>query len=113
MSATQQRDQALATANAKRTALARLKRDIQTGRRSFAEMVMDPPAETAGMLLIDLIAMTRKKRGRSAGLSTIGRLALRDRINLLQVVERSSMREREWVAEHGTYLSRCGARVAA
>lgn len=108
---TDQRDQARATANAKRLAVATLKRDIQAGRRSFADVVMDPPAETHGLLLIDLIDMTRRTR-RGAGLATIGRLALRDRINLLEVVERSSTRERVWVAQHGTYLSRCGARVA-
>jgi len=96
-----QRDEALRSGDEIRLRRAQVKRDLRAGTMSVAAALEDPALASA--LLIDVIRWTRMRRGSVARVADIGRLALRDGVNLMLTVDAAGERTRRWVAEHGRH----------
>lgn len=110
MTATEQRDSARQMANDKRRRLAILKRGLRNGTITLSEVMMDPPEDLLRYPLVDIVRFSGRQGhplGRSV--TTLGRLALRDRVNLMVALGDASARSRAWVAEQGTQQWRRGA----
>ena len=98
----QQRAAALAAANTRRHRLAELRRQARTGQAGLTGLLLDPPVELRDVLLVDVVRMSRSQR-MSSGIARLGRLAVRDGINLLIPLGQASQRTRAWVAEHACW----------
>lgn len=109
MTTAEQRESARQLANQKRLRIAELRRDVNQGRVTLAELLADPPPEILQMTLFDVIRMTYTSNRSGTSLEAIGRRALLDGVNLLVRVERSSMRSRQWVAENVMWQHRAQA----
>jgi hypothetical protein len=74
--AARQRDAALTLANDVRVARAQLKRDMKAGRVRLADVLLEPPACTAKMPLVDLLTAAPKVgRVKADGLLADARLS--------------------------------------
>lgn len=91
-------------ANERRIALADLRGSCKLNPELLAVVLLDPPAVLHGHSVIDAVRILRGNRGGVAPpwLTTLGRNALRDQVNLLVPIGRASERTRMWIAEHGT-----------
>lgn len=97
-----QRHEALTRANARRSDLATAKRALRDGTLTLHDAMMNPPQALKTVLLIDVIRQIRTQKVRSgAAVQLLGRMAVRDDVNLLVPVGKASPRSREWVARHG------------
>jgi hypothetical protein len=97
--AVDQPTQALQVANAKRIAMAALRRRLRTERGALADVMLNPPAVLENVAIVDVVRLAYSKRsGRMMQL--LGREACRDNVNLLMPLGCASLRTRRWVAEH-------------
>lgn len=98
----------LAAAQSMRLRIAAIRRRALDREITLAEIMADPPSELAHWACVDVIRLTRVQglKRSTAGLERLGRLAIRDGINLLMPLGRSSATTREWIAEHaGWYVT--------
>ncbi len=94
---------ALATANERRMRIAALKSGIRSGDITLAEIMANPPEILSNWSCADVIRARYSSRHAIPSLERLGRLAVRDRVNLLVPLGRASARTRTWVAEHATW----------
>lgn len=97
------RDAALQKANRHRLELHSLRGQIRRGEVDLADLLEDPPAYLQRWTLLDVVRLGWHKPARhhsSATLEQLGREAVRDGVNLLISLERSSMDSRRWVSTH-------------
>lgn len=102
MTTTEQRTLALGRANDKRARMSALKQRLRTERGALAGVLLDPPDELAHMPVIDVVRLAWGLRA-SRSLERLGRLALRDGVNLMMPLGHSSARTRSWLAEHASW----------
>jgi hypothetical protein len=98
-----QRLAALELANDKRTRRAELRRRLAAERGALREVLMDPPPELEGVPIIDVVRLAYGSGRASKSIERLGRLAVRDRMNLLMPLGKASVRTREWTAEHAEW----------
>lgn len=95
---------ALSSAQARRTRLTELRRDLRAGRVSLTDLMLDPPADMENVILSDVLRwLGCNARGRSSRIAVLGRRAMCDGVNLLQTVGEASAFSRAWVAENGLH----------
>jgi hypothetical protein len=102
LSPTEQRMAALEVANSKRLRKAELRRRLVSERGALRDVLLDPPPEFAHMPIIDVVRLAQTSRA-AKSLQRLGRLAVRDRVNLLMPLGSASLRTREWTAEHAQW----------
>src|SRR4051812_4057006 len=102
MTGREQRAAALAAANDKRLRIAALRRRIISERGALQDVLRDPPDELADWPLIDVVRLSYGKRT-TVSMQQLGRLALRDGVNLMMPLGRASLRSREWLAGHASW----------
>lgn len=87
-------------ANQKRSDLRELKRHIRAGRVSMESVFTDRPECACHLPLIDVMGLARVSRGAKghAWRERVGSLAVRDGVNLMVPLGRSSVRSREWAS---------------
>jgi hypothetical protein len=90
------------SANAKRLRMAALRRYLRTETGALEDILRDPPAEFEDWPLIDVVRLGYNKRG-SVACERLGRLAVRDGVNLLVPLGRASLRSREWIIKHARW----------
>lgn len=98
-----QRDLALKAATERRMRISEIRRRARQGDVTLNELILDPPDELTSMLCIDVVRLTLRSQHSTAGLQRLGRLAVRDGINLLMPVGGTSARTRAWIAEHADW----------
>lgn len=116
MSPTEQRRMSLAAANAQRRRIAGVRRELLAGRLTLADVMDAPPVELEGVMLIDVLRMSRSSvsaRQAAPSLTRLGKLAVADNVNLLVPLGSASSCSRAWLAEHGSFWARPRNRVAA
>jgi hypothetical protein len=89
-----------AQGNALRKERSDARRALRTGALSMEAVMRDPPPALAGVPLIDVVRLGYRYRNGGA-ITEIGRMALRDGVNLMMPLGTASVRSREWVARHG------------
>lgn len=89
---------ALANANAKRVAIAQMRKHVLAGRIDPGDLFLDPPEILAHRALIDVMALARLDPLIGAWREEIGKAAVRDGVNLLVPVGKASRVSREWAA---------------
>lgn len=99
MTTLEQRRAALELANEKRLRIADLRRRIRTEHGALEDVLLNPPEELAGIPIIDIVRYAYDNRPAKTA-ERLGRLAIRDGVNLLMPLGRASARTREWTAEH-------------
>jgi hypothetical protein len=92
----EQRRQALQRANAVRTARAKLKKDLASGKANLAPMILDPPDFASSAKVVDLLVSLPKigqvkahqilSHARIAPTKTLGGLTGRQRSELLNLI---------------------------
>lgn len=99
----EERDRRLRLANDKRLRVAALRQQMRTGQVTLTQVLMDPPEELSGYTILDVLRFPRStdRYQGSAGLTRLGRMALRDGVNLAIPLGEASARTRAWAAEHG------------
>jgi glucose-6-phosphate dehydrogenase assembly protein OpcA len=102
MSPTEQRMIALERANEKRSRAAHLRRRLAGERGALRAVLLDPPEEFAQVAIIDVVRLAYSKRS-AKSLARLGRLAVRDRVNLMMPLGEASLRTREWTADHAEW----------
>jgi hypothetical protein len=98
-----QRDLALKAATEQRMRISSIRRRARSGDLTLNELILDPPDELAHMPCVDVVRLTLRSHHSTAGLQRLGRLAVRDGINLLMPVGGTSARTRAWIAEHADW----------
>ena len=93
----EQRRQALARANAVRTARAKLKKDLAAGNADLAPLIVNPPEYAATAKVVDLLVSLPRigqvkahqilNRARIAPTKTLGGLTSRQRGELLNLIQ--------------------------
>lgn len=88
---------------------AHLREDVRLGHLSLAEALVHP--RLANRMLVELVRWQWFSRGGTArpALTELGRLAVRDGVNLLQPASGASTYTRAWVVEHGAKWTRRAA----
>lgn len=97
--ALEQRRAGLAKANRHRSYRVALKRDLKAGRRSVADIILDPPPEVATMRIFDLLLAAPKfgrvkvtkilSRGQVSPSREVGKLTVRERCVIIAKLEAS------------------------
>lgn len=82
-----------------RSARAKVRRDLQTGAKTLADVLVDPPACLHAMAVLDVMRMVHIGGSRSWQHRT-GASAVYDGVNLLVTVGQASLRTREWAVAH-------------
>ena len=93
---------ALNMANDKRARITELRHRIASNRAALDEVLLDPPEALERMAIADVVRLAYSQRS-GAAMERLGRLALRDGVNLMMPLGRASLRSREWVAEHAAW----------
>lgn len=96
------RDRALALANGRRLEIRQLREQVSAGEVTLAELMQDPPAAIEHWACIDVVRLKWTRRTNTS-LEKLGRLAVRDGINLLLPMSRASKETRAWIAAHVTW----------
>lgn len=96
------REAALEIAQVRRARLAEIRRQAHDGTLSLADIVRDPPTELHGWTCVDVIRLKIRARS-SNSIARLGRLAVRDGVNLLMPIGRTSQRSRLWIIEHACW----------
>lgn len=101
---------ALAVGNERRRVQVRVRRGLRDRTLSLTGVLLDPPAELSDVLVLDVVRWARSASGQrgAAGMHRLGRLALRDGVNLLVPVGRASVATRAWAAQHGGWQLKRG-----
>jgi hypothetical protein len=99
----EQRMAALEVANSKRLRGAELRRRLASERGALREVLLNPPAEFQHLAIIDVVRLAYTRPRASKSIERLGRLAVRDRVNLLMPLGAASVRTREWTAEHAEW----------
>lgn len=94
-----QRQLATERSAAKRRAKAEIRRAVRAGEMSLAEVLLDQPPCMTTVRLLDLLDLVPNLGPRV--ITTIGRRAVRDGINLAVPLGHASSRSRVWLVEHG------------
>jgi hypothetical protein len=89
-----------------RRARAEVRRDLTTGRRTLHDVLLDPAVADLALAEVVRLQWTASRRRAVPALEELGRLAVRDRVNLMMAVGRASGYSRAWVAEHGSKWAR-------
>ena len=99
-----QRAAAKVVADEKRMAIADLRRRVRAGEITLEELFCEPPAVLAEYTVADVLRFPRSvgRYRASSSLTELGRLAVRDQVNLLVALGDASARTRAWAAEHGS-----------
>lgn len=103
MPTTDQVQAALMRANDRRTRIAQLKTRIRRGEISLAEIMNDPPGELENWTCADVVALQYSRRTGTPALERLGRMAVRDDINLFVPMCRASVRTRAWITQHASW----------
>ncbi|HZA18925.1 MAG TPA: hypothetical protein VE645_18945 [Pseudonocardiaceae bacterium] len=78
-----------------------LRQRIDAEELDLADLMRDPPDAIGGLPLDEVIFMCRGKRQHARErLAVMGHCALRDGVNLLELVARADVRTRGWVADY-------------
>lgn len=87
---------------------ARVRADLIAGRLTLQDVLVPAHPAVADLSLADVMRLQWSQAGRRAtpALEQLGRLALRDRVNLMVAAGRASGYSRAWVAEHGSKWAR-------
>lgn len=87
-----------------RRARARVRNDLLAGDVTLQELLMPVDPAIANLALAEVVRMQWSSSRRRAlpTLEELGRLALRDRVNLMMAAGRASGYSRAWVVEHGS-----------
>ena len=102
-----QRQRALVAGNARRAAVAQLRRALQADPPSIRDVLLNPPEMLAGMLLVDVVCLPcGGRRPRTAVLMQLGRRAIDDGVNLLAPLDRATPSARAWVAANAVWVPR-------
>lgn len=106
---------ALEAANAKRARMTAIRRQAREGRHGLEALLLDPPPEIARLPMIDVVRMSRSGSASRTAMERLGRMALRDDVNLMMPIGRASVRTRRWVVEHAlwNFHPHTGLRVKA
>jgi hypothetical protein len=95
--------EALSLANRQRVEIAEPKRRIRCREITLVDLLEDPPGCIAEYGLIDVVRLGYQSGGRykaTPAITTLGRDAVRDGVNLLWPIGKASLRSRRWVAVH-------------
>jgi hypothetical protein len=104
-----QRDAALKRANDRRMGIARLREQIRRGEVTLAEILADPPDLIENWTCADVVRLQWSRRASTPAMERLGRLAVRDRVNLFMPMGRTSLATRAWVARHASWnVHPCG-----
>src|SRR4051794_4625827 len=93
---------ALQTATERRVRIAELRRELTRDRTALRRVLADPPAELQNMAMVDVVRLAWGKRS-SPSLARLGRLALRDGVNLMMPLGEASVYTRAWMARNATW----------
>src|SRR4051794_32507453 len=94
---------ALGMANERRREIADLRAKVKRGEITLSQLMADPPALLRAWPCFDVVRMTWSRPRSGASLERLGRLAVRDGVNLLMPLGRTSQRTRAWIAEHAVW----------
>jgi hypothetical protein len=98
---TENRNRALDKANIARQEIKTLRTRITEGEVDLVDLLEDVPDCLESWTLIDVVRFATPARRRATRqMQRLGRLALRDGINLLMPAGEASLRSRRWVAVH-------------
>lgn len=90
---------------------AKVRRDLVTGAVSLADVLADPPAVILDLTILEVLKMLRGGHSeRRIWQHRLGQQALRDQVNVLVQVGRSSQATREWAVAHGQVYAHLGQR---
>ena len=103
MSPATQRQKALVVANARRSEVAALKRRLATENGALEDILRDPPEALHRMFIIDVVRLSRATRSNVKAMQRLGRLAVRDGVNLMIPLGQASTRTREWTIAHARW----------
>jgi hypothetical protein len=98
-----QRFAALELANEKRIRQAELRRRLASERGALRDVLLNPPEEFEHVAIIDVVRLAYSKGRACKSMERLGRLAVRDHVNLLMPLGSASARTREWTAEHAEW----------
>lgn len=71
---------------------------IRSGELDLFDVLADPPEALATASLLDVVRRTSSSARTVESLDALGHAAVRDGVNLLVQLGRSSVRQREWLA---------------
>jgi hypothetical protein len=98
----EQRMAALQTATERRVRLAELRRELTRDRTALRRVLADPPPELANMAMVDVVRLAWGRRS-SPSLARLGRLAVRDGVNLMMPLGEASVHTRAWMARNAIW----------
>jgi len=94
------RPPSLEAANVRRQQTAVVRRALRLDRGELARVLADPPECLHRLTLIDVVMLClASRRTQPRAIALLGRMALRDGVNLLLPVGRASPATRQWLAD--------------
>jgi hypothetical protein len=95
-----QRREAMNKGNAKRSALAAMRRQLRSGEVDLADVLLDPPDCLRHLSLIDVVACRYHSPHGGHWRAVLGRKAVHAGVNLVQPIGMASEHSRRWTAQH-------------
>lgn len=103
MTVAEQRAMALAKGQERRLAIAHLREQIRKQQITLEELMLDPPEVLSNYAMADVLRFPRvtSRYLTSPALTTLGKEAIRDGVNLMVAFGDASARTKGWVVENG------------